>query len=425
MRGRIAQQRVPAVLVPVLRAIGVSVADVAHYWSEEKRSLRRGVTVILLTSVTGMVAGITLAGAEAMLERLPGLLVLVPAAIGMRGNIYGALASRLATALHIGAFEPELRRHGFLNRQIEATTILSLGTSVFIAVVAWILGAALGLGPIPLWKLIVIATVGGMLASLVLLVVTIALAVVSQRRAWNMDDVGAPTVTAFGDMLTIPALLLAAFLVAYDRLSIVLGVLLAGFGVWALFGGWRHHDDQVRRIVRESIVTLAAASVMGVLAGSVLQARLVQWVSAPVLLVMIPAFVANCGSLGGILSSRISSKLYLGLLEPRPVPERLAGLDISVTFLYGLVAFTAIGTTAWIAATIFGHAPPPIWTVLGITILAGLLSTVAVAAVAYTTATLAYRHDLDPDNQGIPIVTSVMDLLGLLCLLGVASIWIN
>jgi len=422
---RPAQAHIPRALLPALHAIGLSVVDVAHYWSEERRALRRGLTVVLLTSVTGMIAGITLASAEATLQRLPGLLLLVPAAIGMRGNIYGALASRLATALHIGAFEFELRRHSFLGRQVEATSLLTLSTSVIIAVVAWILGSALGLHPIPLWQLIVIVTVGGVAASLILLVVTVVLAAISQRRDWNMDDVGAPTVTMFGDVLTIPALLLAALLVPFEHFTLVLGILLAGLGVWSLFAGWRHADDTVRRIVRESVATLAVASVIGVLAGTVLQARVAQWIAAPVLLIMLPSFVASCGTLGGILSSRLSSKLYLGLLEPKPVPGRIAGLDMSVTFLYGIFAFTAIGITAWIAAWVLGYDSPGLPSVAGITILAGILSMLLLSGVAYTTAATAYRHGLDPDNQGIPIVTSVMDFLGLLCLLGVASIWIN
>lgn len=415
----------PRALAPLLRAVDVSVGDVAHYWAEERRALGCGLTVVLLTSVTGMIAGMTLAAAESTLERLPGLLLLVPAAIGMRGNIYGALASRLATALHVGAFEFELKRRSFLGRQIEATTLLTLATSVLIAVLSWILGSALGLHPIPAWDLIVVATVGGAAASAVLLVVTVVLAAISQRREWNMDDVGAPTVTMFGDVLTIPALLLASHLVPYGTLSLVLGALLAGVGIWALVAGWRHRDDTVRRIVRESVVTLTFASVVGVLAGTVLQARLAEWLAAPVLLIMLPSFVANCGSLGGILSSRISSKLYLGLLEPTPLPSRNAGLDISVMFLYGIFAFTAIGVAAWIAATLMGQAPPGISTVAGIAIVAGILATLILSIVAYTTAATAYRHGLDPDNQGIPIVTSAMDFLGLLCLLGVASLWID
>lgn len=418
--------RLPRPVARALRAAGMPAAEVGRYWREEGRALRQGLAAILLTAVTGMVAGLTLAAVEETLERLPGLLLLVPAAIAMRGNIYGALASRLATALHLGTYDAGLRRDSFMGRQIEATTLLTIAMSVAIALLAYVFGAAFGLKPIPVWELVVIATVGGVLASAFLLVGTIALSVVAQRRDWSMDDVGAPMVTVAGDILTIPALVLATLLVAHATIALVLGIALAGVGVWSLVAGWAHEDAVVRRIVRESAVVLTVAGGIGAIAGVVLEVRIEQWIQAPVLLIMIPSFIASCGSLGGILSSRLASKLHLGLLEPRAFPSRLAMLDISVAFLFATVAFAAIGVAAWTTATAFGFSPPGPVLVVGIALGAGLLSTVLLAFVAYWSATVSYRFGLDPDNEAIPIVTSVMDLLGLLCLVGVtAMLWVS
>jgi mgtE-like transporter len=145
---RTVRPRIPPPVARLLRAAGMPATEVARYWRDERTALRRGLTAILATAVTGMIAGLTLAAAEETLERLPGLLLLVPAAIDMRGNIYGALASRLSTALHGGQYETVLRRDRFMGQQIEATTLLTIATSVVIAVLAWIFGAALGLDPI-------------------------------------------------------------------------------------------------------------------------------------------------------------------------------------------------------------------------------------------------------------------------------------
>jgi mgtE-like transporter len=414
--------RVPAPLRALLRIGGLSAGEVGSYWKEERQALRRGLSAILLTAVTGMIAGLTLAAAEETLERLPGLLLLVPAAIDMRGNIYGALASRLSTALHIGTYDLGLRRRSFMGRQVEATTLLTIGTSVVIAIFAYVFGVAFGLDPIPIWKLVVIATVGGVTASAFLLVVTIVLSWVAQRRDWNMDDVGAPTVTVFGDILTVPALLLAAMIVDYEMVSVLLGIGLALVGLWALISGWIHADQVVRRIVRESVVPLALAAAVGAMAGTILEVRIEAWIAAPVLLIMIPSFIANCGSLGGILSSRLASKLHLGLIEPRVLPGRLAALDISVVFFFATFAFTAIGLSAWTAASIFGYEPPGLGAVVGLSLVAGLISTILLSVVAYATAAASYHFGFDPDNEGIPIVTSAMDLLGLLTLVAVTAL---
>ena len=57
--------------------------------------LRQALAALLVSSGGDLLAGLTLGAITGTLEDLPGLLVLVPAAIGMRGNIFGALGSRL------------------------------------------------------------------------------------------------------------------------------------------------------------------------------------------------------------------------------------------------------------------------------------------------------------------------------------------
>lgn len=402
--------------------MGVPVSQVGAYWSQERLAIRRGLSALLLAAITGMIAGGVLAGAEGTLESLPGLLLLVPAAIDMRGNIYGALASRLSTAIHLGQFERELRWRGFLGRQVEATSYLTIGTSVVIAGMAWLFASALGLSTIPVWHLIVIATLGGVLSSVLLLVITIALSRFSHRHEWNMDDVGAPTITVAGDVLTIPALLLATLAVHNDLVATVLGIVLGLAGVVALLVGWLRRQDDVRRIVRESAPTLAGAVVIGTLAGTILESRVEQLVDGPWLLVLIPPFVATCGSLGGMLSSRLASKLHLGVVEPSWLPRGAALLDASLTLLFATFAFTALSLTTWAWASIAGLSPPSLPGLLGTGLLAGALSTMLLVMVAYLTATASVRFSLDPDNGTIPIVTSVMDLLGLLTLVGTVGL---
>jgi mgtE-like transporter len=45
-------------------------------------------------------------------------------------------------------------------------------------------------------------------------------------------------------------------------------------------------------------------------------------------------------------------------------------------------------------------------------LLAGFLVTPVTIVVGYYLAVVTYRFGLDPDNQGVPIITSVMDLAG-------------
>src|SRR5438552_18270900 len=72
-------------------------------------SVRQGLAALLVSSGGDLLAGLTLGAITHTLEALPGLLVLVPAAIGMRGNIFGALGSRFGTAIHSGLFSMSRR----------------------------------------------------------------------------------------------------------------------------------------------------------------------------------------------------------------------------------------------------------------------------------------------------------------------------
>ena len=59
---------------------------------------------LFMLVVVALGAGLTLGHNTERLEELPGLLLMVPAAIALRGNVFGALGSRLGTAIHSGTF---------------------------------------------------------------------------------------------------------------------------------------------------------------------------------------------------------------------------------------------------------------------------------------------------------------------------------
>jgi len=68
------------------------------YWRAEQRTLRQGLVALALSTLAGFVAGLTLAHITGTLQELPGLIVLIPAAVGMKGTIFGAIGARLGTA---------------------------------------------------------------------------------------------------------------------------------------------------------------------------------------------------------------------------------------------------------------------------------------------------------------------------------------
>jgi mgtE-like transporter len=415
--------RVPRLLRALGRAIGLPVIEVRSYWAQESRSIRSGSKALALGLGATLIAGIVLASAEARLEGVPGLLALIPAAIGMRGAIFGALGSRLATGILTGQFDRRLTRKSYLGRQIEASTILSFASATQAGVIAWAISAALGLETVPLLDLVAISLIGGLLSSLVLFGVVIWMALRSDAVGFNLDDVGAPVITATGDLVTLPALLVATFVLQVPVLSTSLGGLGIVVGIVAVILGIRQDEPTIRRVVRESLVVLTIAVTIDVLAGVVVEARAEEQFSAAALLILIPPFIANCGSLGGMLSSRLASKLHVGSLEPRTIPGKLAVLDFSLTALLAFLAFTGVGIAGWLAAFIVPNVDPlPFLSTIGVVLLAGFFALFILALTAYAAATTSFRFGFDPDNHGIPIVTATMDLTGVLCLVAAISL---
>ena len=415
--------RVPAPITALGRAVGMPVGQVRAYWIQEARSLKSGSTALLIGLGATLIAGIVLGSAEEQLEAVPGLLALIPAAIGMRGSIFGALGSRLATGILTGQFTPELVRRTYLGRQIEASVILSFSSATQAGVLAWAISVALGLRVVGLLELVAVSLVGGLLSSLVLFFVTVGMARRSNRRGWSMDDVGAPIITATGDLVTLPALLLATLVLRWPGVAMSLGLIGLVVGAGAIIAGWRHHEEMIARIVRESVVVLTIAVTIDVLAGVIVESRAEQQFGAAALLILLPPFIANCGSLGGMLSSRLASQLHVGLLEPRALPSRTALLDFSLTGLLALLAFTGVGVAGWGAAwAVPAVEPVSLAGTVGVTVVAGLFATPILAIVAYTAAAASFRFGFDPDNHGIPIVTATMDLAGVLCLVAAISL---
>jgi mgtE-like transporter len=405
------------------RLLGIPLAEVRSYWAQESRSIRNGSSALALGLGATLIAGIVLASAEDRLEGIPGLLALIPAAIGMRGAIFGALGSRLATGILTGEFDRRLTRKSYLGRQLEASTILSFASATQAGVIAWAISAALGLSTVPLLDLVAISLVGGLLSSLVLFVVVVFMARRSDALGFNLDDVGAPIITATGDLVTLPALLVATLVFEVPVVSTSLGAIGILVGIAAVILGIRQREPTIRRVVRESLVVLTIAVTIDVLAGVVVEARAEQQFGPAALLVLIPPFIANCGSLGGILASRLASKLHVGQLEARLVPGKLASLDFSLTALLAFLAFTGVGVAGWLAAVIVpGVAPLPLATTLGVVLLAGLFAVPIMSLAAYGSATTSFRFGFDPDNHGIPIVTATMDLTGVLCLLAAVTL---
>ena len=389
------------------------------YLTEEKESLRQGFAALFVSSVGELVAGIVLAGIAGTLEELVGLAVLIPAAIGMRGAIFGAMGSRLSTSIQTGLFSFSLRR-GVLAENVQAAAVLSLVSGVFLAFLARYLSDILGVATeLSVVDYIVISTVGGIVAGALLLVITVFVARTSVARGWDMDNIAAPMLTAAGDILTLPSLVLAAYFIDIPVFSGSLALVLVVVAVAVTVLGFRLGTQNLGRILAESLPILAITGTVTILVGVALEERSEQFTTLLALSVLLPAFLQEGGALGGILSSRLSSKIHLGLLAPRGLPPMAAFRDFALIYTFATGVYLFIGAASHVLAVALfpDGSSPGLLAMMGISTLAGLIATTAAVLAAYYGSVASYRLGLDPDTYGIPIITAAVDLLGFMSLI--------
>jgi mgtE-like transporter len=374
-------------------------------------------------SSTSFVAGAFLGSITDTLAKYPGLLVLVPAAIGLRGNIFGAFGNRISTTIHAGTFRLSARRDTVLGQNILAAMVLTMSASFALALAAKGLAVATGQrDSIPAFDLTTISIVGGVLGSIVVLGLTLGVTAGAVRYGWDLDNVSAPLVGVLGDVLTLPALYLATFLIGLT-VTPAIDALLAVLAIIVLVIGWRSELTELRRVVRESMPILVIAGCVSAGAGLALENSFSVFSHFESLLVLEPAHLSTGGALGGVLAGRLATKMFLGTSAPDAYPDREARRDIWLLFLLAGPIYLFNGIGAHFVGTALGFQSPGLAYMVGISLVAGMVGLVLVVAVAYYTTVAAVRANLDPDNYGIPATSSFVDFAGAVTLIITISVF--
>ncbi len=395
-------------------------SQVGRHWGAERKTIFIGLSTQTVAAVAGLCAGLMLANISGTLEKFPSFLVLLVPVVGVRGSVFGAMGARLGTAVQVGEFEFGWCKNGVLRRNIAAVFVLSTTASAALAVGGWALSNALGRKTDTLFDFAVISIVGGLLASCVIGTVAVGVAWMSVRWDFDPDQVASPLITLAGDLSGVPSLALAALLAGHGNFTTVFGSILLFGGAVFLFVALFRLSRTAKRIVLESLPILGLVGGIDLLAGVVVAGNK-DVLSYAVFLMLLPAFLATSGGLGGVFASRLTTKLHLGSVEPRLWPQQVVFLDMTVVYLFGFVIFPVLAMVAEMVTYSQGLAGPGVFvTVRGI-LAAGVLTCTLALFVGYYMAFISLRFGLDPDNYSIPVVTSTMDLLGVLCFTAVLT----
>lgn len=395
----------------VLQIPFVISGKVSSFFRDVSRVLGETFTALFICALGDLIAGILLSNMTGTLQMLPGLLVLIPGAIGMRGNIFGALGSRLGSNLHIGTLTPELKKSSILNQNIVSAMILTVIMSIFLAFAAKIFCMLLGFESISIVDFTVISVLGGIFSGALLLPATILISIKSYENGWDPDNVTTPLIAASGDLFTIPSIILAVYILMWIRNGYTETILFAIFiiiGIMGFIYGLKR-GSHLKKIIIHSTPTLFLSSLFGTTAGTILNGSFSTILGNPGILALVPLFSGESGDLVSILGARLSSGLHIGSIESSLRPAGGALRNFAIIVILAVIIYPLIGVLAFIGSSLVGVQSVPLDKMVFISTTAGLMLTPFMLLIAFYLNIISYRKGLDPDNIVIPLSTSLTD----------------
>ena len=380
---------------------------------------------LLICAFGCLFTGIILGNMEFYLETFPGLMVIIPGAIGMRGNIFGSFGSRLSTHLHIGTLSPEFKRSDILTENITSSIILTMVLSVLLGIIAKAVCIIFNFPSISLFDFVLISFIAGLISSIVMLPITMFISLKSFENGWDPDNITTPLIAAFGDFFTLPAIVAAIYVVQFVSIVPIVEKILFALviisTVVALAAGYTS-DKEIRNIVRQSTPVLFVCSILGTLAGGILNGSITTLLKSQTLLTLVPLFSGESGGLVSVLSARLSSGLHSGLIDADLKPGKVTLENFSIVLFLSLIMFPVIGFLAEASTTVLGNAGVNYLNAILISLIAGMIVVGVMLLIVFYISTISYRKGLDPDNIVIPLSTSLTDSISTLVLVVVSLI---
>jgi mgtE-like transporter len=360
--------------------------------------------LFLLTLLFDFVGGAFLgAYFEKLMFSYPAILIILPGLMGLRGNVFGSLGSRISTRLYIGDLEPSLRE-----RHVSNNILLSIVASSLPAFILWLISVIKLRSPALDALEIVISS--SVFIGLILGIATAWVVILAFRRKIDPDNVAGPAITTIADMVSIPGLIL--FILLFERFNSLvhlLFILVLLFLIVATFTIWRFEE---RIVAREVFTIVTILAVFQSFTGATLQTFSHIIYSSLILSFAYPAIIGSLGNYGSIIAARTSTKLHLG-----EITGRITGDDLKEILSFASISpilSVLIIILSWLLASLTGLPVESLifWKIILIFASVYIPLSIAIMLLSYHISVLLYNRRIDPDNGGIPAITTIADLAG-------------
>lgn len=172
---------------------------------------REMLTAELVSVMGGIAVGTLLAFAVGKLALVPGLFILMPGFLAMRGSIAASLAARISTALHLRKKGASKERSQFGKQNIHASFLMALVVSLVLGLVAYVVTRLLFGIDVP--EILFIALIAAFISNVLMIPIAFASTVWLFNHGYDPDDIMGPYITTVGDVVSMVSLLVAVWIV--------------------------------------------------------------------------------------------------------------------------------------------------------------------------------------------------------------------
>ncbi len=183
--------------------------------------------------------------------------------------------------------------------------------------------------------------------------------------------------------------------------------------------------SRISVILKQVIPILTITLLSSMLAGFILAGMKDLLEILPGLLVMIPGLLATRGNIYGVLGSRLSTCLHLGIIEPRFTLNKRFLNIICASLISNAIISLVISVFAYIALLMFAKSIIPFWALAFISFVSGIISGVILSFLVSLFNFLGFKKGIDPDNIHGPVATVSGDIFSTLALFITAELVVD